>query len=148
VADLNATITLSSGFNLALHQGDLLLSRMRSGGPFPANGKVEKAAQDFESMLLNQWLQQARESFASVPGGSEDEDGDTSLSQLQEIGMQALATAVTKSGGIGIAKMLGHQLQRQIGAAAAGSEAARPPGPSGTETIQPTGPYQQEILRK
>ena len=32
-----------------------------------ATGKIEKAARDFESILVDQWLEQAEKSFATVP---------------------------------------------------------------------------------
>lgn len=78
------------------------------------HAKIEKAAQDFESVLLSHWLDQAEKSFATVPGADpeEDEDADPGHDQFQGLGMQALAGALTKSGGIGIAKMIVRQLER------------------------------------
>lgn len=72
--------------------------------------KIEKAGKDFESILLGNWLQSAQNSFATVPGGDEDEDADSGKDQFQGIAMQALASSLTAHGGIGIAKMISQHL--------------------------------------
>jgi len=85
--------------------------------------KLEKTAKEFESLLLGHWLEQAQQAFASVPGADDDEEGsDPGKSQFQSLGMQNLAQAITKSGGLGIAKMIVHQLQGQLGATAVPNE--------------------------
>lgn len=68
-----------------------------------AGQNVAEASQEFESLLLGQWLKDASNSFGSVPG---DEDDDAGASQIKEFAMQHLAAALTKSGGIGIAKIV------------------------------------------
>ncbi len=75
------------------------------------NAKIDKSAKDFESILLGNWLQQAEQSFASLPGG-DDEDGDSGKDQFQGIAMQALGTSLAASGGIGIAKMIVKNLHK------------------------------------
>lgn len=71
------------------------------------DSKITKAGQDFESILLGNWLQQAEQSFAKVPGGDgEEDDEDSGKDQFQGIAMQALAGSFTASGGIGISKMI------------------------------------------
>lgn len=107
------TISLGMELDPTLPRERSLLSFVQTRGAISSQRKIEQAAQDFESILLNQWLQQAREAFAGVPGGSEDDERDPGESQLQEIGMQSLATAITKSGGIGIASLITHQLNSQ-----------------------------------
>lgn len=79
------------------------------------HAKIEKAAHDFEAVLLSHWLEQAEQSFGSVPGadGGENEDGDPGKDQFQGMAMQALAGSLTKAGGIGIAKMIIRQLERR-----------------------------------
>ena len=74
------------------------------------NAKIDKSAKDFESILMGSWLQQAEQSFGSLPGG--DEDGDSGKDQFQGIAMQALGTSLTASGGIGIAKMIAKNLHK------------------------------------
>ncbi len=79
------------------------------GGPTQGakeDAKIQKAGTDFESILLGSWLQKAEQSFATVPGGDEDEDDDGGKDQFQGMAMQSLAGSLTASGGIGIAKMI------------------------------------------
>ena len=68
-----------------------------------ANEKIEKSAKEFESILLGSWLQQAEQSFGSLPGGDDDDDADAGKEQFQGMAMQSLGTSMTASGGIGIA---------------------------------------------
>jgi len=75
------------------------------------NAKIEKSAKDFESILLGSWLQQAEQSFGSLPGG-DDEDADSGKDQFQGIAMQSLGASMTAAGGIGIAKMISKQLHK------------------------------------
>jgi Rod binding domain-containing protein len=76
------------------------------------NDKIDKSAKDFESLLLTNWLQGAQESFASVPGGDEEEDADPGRGQLQGLAMQSLGTALTAAGGIGLAASIAHLLHK------------------------------------
>ena len=76
------------------------------------NSKIEKSAKDFESILLGSWLQQAEQSFGSVPGGDGDDDADVGKDQFQGMAMQSLGTSMTAAGGIGIAKMISKQLHK------------------------------------
>ncbi len=71
--------------------------------------KIEKSAKDFESILLGSWLQQAEQSFGSLPGG---DDEDSGKDQFQGMAMQQLGTSMTAAGGIGIAKMISTQLHK------------------------------------
>ncbi len=85
-------------------------SAASSGTGAREDAKIEKAGKDFESILLGTWLQQAENSFATVPGGDGEDDQDAGKDQFQGIAMQALAGSLTKSGGIGIAKMITQHL--------------------------------------
>lgn len=101
-------------------QTDRLLNRSRSltsGAPVLSSedAKAVKAGKDFESILLGSWLQQAEQSFATVPGGDGQGDDDSSKDQFQGIAMQALAGSLTASGGIGIAKMISNSLRSRQG---------------------------------
>lgn len=94
------------------------------------NNKIDKAAAQFESILLGTWLGQAEQSFGTVPGGDgEDPDADAGKDQLQGIAIQSLAGALTASGGIGIAKMISAQLHK-----ADLKKAAADPGPEPQST--------------
>jgi Rod binding domain-containing protein len=75
------------------------------------SAKISKAAHDFESILIGQWLEQAEKSFATVPGSEADAQTDPGHDQLQSIAMQSLAHQLTKSGGLGIAALIIKQLQ-------------------------------------
>jgi Rod binding domain-containing protein len=67
----------------------------------PAKSKAEKAAQDFEAVLLGSLLESLQKTFA---GSSEDSlVGSSSYAQM---GTQALASAMSAHGGIGIARLI------------------------------------------
>ena len=83
----------------------------RATSPAAENAKIEKSAKDFESILLGSWLQQAEQSFGSLPGG-DDEDADSGKEQFQSMAMQSLGASMTAAGGIGIAKMISKQLHK------------------------------------
>jgi len=71
-----------------------------------ASSKLKKAAREFESILLQSWLEKMNQSFV---GASESQDAahDT----VSSLGTQALASALALRGGIGIASMLLRQLE-------------------------------------
>src|SRR5580704_9150077 len=101
------------------------LHQVQSAQGGKSDTKIDKSAKEFESMLLSNWLQQAEQSMASVPGAEDDEDAGA-RDQMMSLGVQSLATAMTNSGGIGIAAMISKALhsvadRQQPGAAQAGS---------------------------
>jgi Rod binding domain-containing protein len=101
----------------------------RQSGSAPTeteNAKIEKSAKDFESILLGSWLQQAEQSFATVPGGDGDADADAGKDQLQGMAMQSLGTSMTNSGGIGIASMIAKHLHKAQDAEAMAAAKANP----------------------
>ena len=83
--------------------------------------KIDKSAGEFESLLLSNWLQGAYQSFGAVPGSEDEENLNSGKEQYQAIAMQQLGSALTASGGIGIAKMISEHLHkaasREAGAA-------------------------------
>ncbi len=81
----------------------------------PANlAKIQKSAREFEAVLLSHWLEQAEQSFASVPGSAQDPDADPGKDQFHAIAMQAVGTALTGGhGGLGIAAMVAKHLEAQ-----------------------------------
>ena len=91
------------------------------------NTKIEKSAKDFESILLGTWLQQAEQSFGSLPGGDDDDDADSGKDQFQGMAMQSLGASMTAAGGIGIAKMISKQLHRAEDARVALAAQGSPP---------------------
>jgi flagellar protein FlgJ len=77
--------------------------------------RVYKAAQEFEALLLSSLLSPLEQSFSSVPGQ------DSSSEDYSYMGIQGLAGALSKSGGIGIAELLARQLLRtEVSGGAAG----------------------------
>jgi Rod binding domain-containing protein len=75
------------------------------------DAKIDKSAQEFESMLLSTWLQQAEHSMATVPGADDpNDDSGGQRDQILSLGVQSLSTALAASGGIGIGKMIAHAL--------------------------------------
>lgn len=72
--------------------------------------RISSAAQEFESVLLGQWLQAAESSFGSAPGGQDD--ADAGGEQVQGFAVQQLAGRLAGSGGIGIAKLVQNALAK------------------------------------
>lgn len=101
----------SPGFGLMSAQTNALQSRedsliQQAKSPVSAkdDAKIEKGAKEFESILVGTWLQQAEQSFATLPGAEEDQD--PGKDQMMSLGVQTLSTSLTASGGLGIAKMI------------------------------------------
>ncbi len=73
-------------------------------GETEQRARVYKAAQDFEALLLSSLLSPLERSFSSLSGQ------DSSSGDYSYMGIQGLAGALSKSGGIGIAELLTRQL--------------------------------------
>lgn len=67
----------------------------------PSKSKAEKAACDFEAILLGSLLESLQKTFAGIPG-----DDPSGSSNYAVMGTQALASAMAARGGIGIAQMI------------------------------------------
>jgi Rod binding domain-containing protein len=74
--------------------------------------KIQRSASDFEAILLTSWLQSAEKSFATVPGSEDAPSSDPGKSQFQSYAVQAIASALTKAGGIGLAAMIASGLEK------------------------------------
>jgi Rod binding domain-containing protein len=70
-----------------------------------SDAKIDKGSKEFEAILLGSWLQQAEQSFTTLPG-TDDDDKDVASDQVMSFGVQALSTSLAASGGIGISKMI------------------------------------------
>ena len=81
------------------------------------DAKLRRAAEDFEAILIGTWLKEVQESFAS-PTESAGADSYRSL------GVEAVAGALAKTGGIGVARMILRQL-RAPAAVAPAKDAAK-----------------------
>ena len=132
---------LSSTYNTASFLSNAA-ALPRQTGPANSPNHLARAATEFESVLLGQWLQSAEKSFATVPGGDEEEDSGGE--QMMSFAIQQLASSIAASGGLGIARVVQRGLEKvthtatdlapeQTGAGAAS------PGPQGTPASK-TGP--------
>jgi Rod binding domain-containing protein len=73
-----------------------------------SQSRLTRAAQEFESLLLSNLLSSGNQAEIGSSSDRLDPADDT----VQSLGNQAMAEALSARGGIGIAKMLLHQLQR------------------------------------
>ncbi len=90
-----------AGFKAALDQ------EMSADGAKPDGKKIADAAKQFEALMIGQVLKIARESSSDGwLGSGEDSSSETGMDMAQEFFGQALANG----GGLGIAKMVAHQL--------------------------------------
>jgi len=87
------------------------------------SAKIDKGAREFEAVLVGSWLQQAEQSFGSVPGG--DDSQDVGRDSMMSFGVQTLATSMSNTGGIGIGKMIAKAMH-----AAADKANGQTPSPS------------------
>ena len=97
-----------------------------AGSAATENSKIEKSSKDFESILLGSWLQQAEQSFASLPGGDDEADADAGKELFDGLAMQSLGSSMTAAGGIGIAKMIAQRLHKASDAQAAAAAGGPP----------------------
>ena len=77
--------------------------------PAPVRTKAEKAAQDFEAVLLGSLLDSLQKTFDGSP---KSEDAPTGSGDYGLMGTQALAAAMAARGGIGIARLILQQWQQ------------------------------------
>jgi len=97
-------------------QSDLLgLGNVKALPPEVQHQKIQKAAQEFEGMLLSALWKSMGEDLKDSLGNS---DGDSAGSSFVDMGLQAASAAMAKSGGIGIGRMLMKSLDKQIQAEA------------------------------
>ncbi len=82
-----------------------VLAANSAAAPSP---KLVKAAHEFESILLQSWMEKMNKSFLGT-----EESQDPAHDTVSSLGTQAIATALSARGGIGIASMILRQLQRQ-----------------------------------
>ena len=65
--------------------------------------KIHDAAQQFESLMINEMLKSVKESSSSGWLGS---DGDSASESATDMAQAQFATALAKSGGLGLTKMI------------------------------------------
>jgi flagellar protein FlgJ len=84
--------------------------------------KLVDAAQQFEGMLLQEMLKPMREHGFCQEEGEDDnkEEGSGFGDTLSSFGTEAVATAIAKGGGLGIAKRVVEQVEGEKATRAAG----------------------------
>jgi len=92
--------------NLAIERLAPLQASSQSAAAAPA--KAEKAAADFEGILLHSLLEKLQSTFAGI------REDDASGGNYAALGTQALASAIAARGGLGIARMLLQQWQTKV----------------------------------
>jgi Rod binding domain-containing protein len=117
--------------SLTQAKSDLAAKSLRNPPTKGSLSKIDKAAHDFESILVGQWLEKAEKSFATVPGADPDQNQDSGHDQFQSIACQYLAQGLTKNGGFGIATMISKHLTA-VEAKQTGNGAKAPTGLSET----------------
>ena len=92
-------------------------------GTKPGAGKLAKAAQEFEAILLASWLEKMNQGFVGT-----EENQDAAHDTVSSLGTEAIASALAARGGIGLARMLVRQLlpASAHSAATAASESPQP----------------------
>lgn len=68
------------------------------------HAKLVDAAQQFEAAMLQELLKPMQHGQSSW--GDEEKNGDTALDTMSSLGTEAIAKAISKGGGFGIAKQV------------------------------------------
>lgn len=74
------------------------------------NPKLVNAAQQFESMLLQEMLKPMRGGGEDSWGGDDSSSNDSAMDTISSYGTEAMATAISKGGGLGIARQVIQQV--------------------------------------
>jgi len=109
---MTGVTALAAQSNLQQSRQTQMMQELQAAQGTSDDAKIEKGAKDFEAMLLGTWLQQAEQSFATVPGADDDDDDAAGRDQMMSFGTEALAQSLAQSGGIGIAKMIAAALHK------------------------------------
>jgi Rod binding domain-containing protein len=124
--------SLNTQTSLLQSREESMVQGMKSSKAPTDSAKIDKGAQEFESVLIGSWLQQAEQSFGTVPGSDDDEDA-AQRQQMMSFGVQSLATSLAASGGIGIGKMIAKAMHAR--ADKTNGEAAAPPQPPASKIV-------------
>lgn len=110
---MSSTSLITPAVSLSDLRGTQAAEKLKNADPADA-AKIQKSAREFEAVLLSHWLEQAEQSFATVPGSDGEPDQDPGKDQFHAIAMQAVGGALTGGhGGLGIAAMVAKHLQAQ-----------------------------------
>jgi Rod binding domain-containing protein len=132
MATSNGLGSLNMQASLLQSKEEHMIQGMKSSKSATDAARIDKGSQEFESVLIGSWLQQAEQSFGTVPGSDEDEDA-AAREQMMSFGVQSLATSLAASGGIGIGKMIAKAMHAR--ADKAGGEQAVPEEPPAKKIV-------------
>ncbi len=122
---------MSTQISIQQAQESQTLQQMNSAKTANNSAKIDKSAKQFEAMLLSTWLQQAEQSYATVPGSEDDDEDAAGRDQMLSMGVQSLAESLAASGGIGIARMIAKALHTAADKAANSAETGSEPAATG-----------------
>ena len=86
-----------------------VVSQNRSSEDIGTRAKLTDAAQQFEGMLLQEMLKPLRTGSENGDIGVE-EDSDSGTDTINSFGVEAVANAISRSGGLGIARQVLQQV--------------------------------------
>lgn len=92
-----------------MNTGHIQLAASPGQKDSPEVAKIKKAGTEFEAMLLAKWWSSMKES-----GLGGDDETDPGHDTLDEMGIQAMSTAVASGGGLGIGAMLVRSLLSNV----------------------------------
>ena len=144
---LTGSLVSQAQSSLLQAQQERMVQQLKSPQAVTGDGKIEKSAQEFESMLLSTWLTQAEQSMATVPGAEDDEDA-AGRDQMMSLGVQSLANSMAASGGIGIAKMIAKALHATADKAAAPANGTAGANGAAGSTNMPAVPAEGRTFEK
>jgi Rod binding domain-containing protein len=87
-----------------------LSSQSSVGAEKQKNSKLVDAAQQFEAMLMQEMLKPMR---AGQNDWSEEKSDDSASDTISSFGTEAVAKAISKGGGLGIAKQVVRQVTKE-----------------------------------
>jgi len=78
--------------------------------PHDTPEKIQKAAKDFEALLIGQMLKSVRESSFGGGWGTSDQSGDVALDMAE----QQMAQLMASNGGLGLAQLISKGLESTV----------------------------------
>ena len=96
------------GAESSVSVSNLIAGQSASGDEVRSRAKLTDAAQQFEAMMLQEMLKPMRSGQASW--GGEEKSDDSGEDTMSSFGTEAVAKAISKGGGFGIAR----QIIRQV----------------------------------
>ncbi len=121
-----------------LSESDIPLERLAGDSQLTEDQKIGEVTRQVEAILLRQILQNTQKTI--IP--SEFSDNSTAASIYHDLVTEQLADSISKSGTLGLAKTLHHQLSHQLHpASTAGHDCkplAQPTAHAGTNVARPS----------